>query len=243
MKETDNDIIVLIDHARAIEAIAGSVAHEVRNPMAVVSGSLKVLEWKEDLAPYVPQFRSMIREIDRAVGLLGEFIRITRPKEFELRPGNLNMIVESIQELLSAEALVQRHGIIYELGLIDDVLVDSQRFCQVIINLVRNALEAMSPPPKTVTVKTCMEGDKICFAVIDQGNGFAQEILDNWGKPYQTTKTQGSGLGLAACKYIVENHKAHMEIFSSEHGSTVKILFAPLDTGQWLREQGMLASL
>ncbi|MCL1852560.1 MAG: ATP-binding protein [Peptococcaceae bacterium] len=224
MKEYNDDILILIDRAQAIEEIASSVAHEVRNPMAVVSGSLKVLEWKEELAPYLPQLRGMIREIDRAMGLLSEFIQMTRPKTFELHRGNLNDIVLSISELLNAEAVVHRQAIVFELEPVEDVLVDSMRFCQVILNLVRNAFEAMGQG-KTVTIRTYMEEDQVVFEVSDEGAGFDPLIIESFGEPYKTTKENGSGLGLAACKSIVESHKGHMELFSSGTGATVRVVF------------------
>lgn len=225
---SSEDLITIIDRAQGIEEIAGSVAHEVRNPMAVVSGSLSVMRWKEDLAPYTPQFRSMIREIERAMDLLGEFIQITRPKVFEPLPGNLNDIIESIKELLSADAAVHHHAIAYELEPLEDILIDGKCFCQVILNLVRNALESMSLPSKTVTVKTFMEDDKVCFSVTDQGSGFPPCILENWGEPFKTTKANGSGLGLAACRSIAQNHGAQMKVHSGEGGSTVQITFKPI---------------
>ena len=224
MKEYNDDILVLIDRAQAIEEIASSVAHEVRNPMAVVSGSLKVLEWKEELAPYLPQLRGMIHEIDRAMELLSEFIQMTRPKTFELHRGNINDIVLSISELLNAEAVVHRQAIEFELEPLEDVLIDNMRFCQVILNLVRNAFEAMEQG-KTVTIRTYMEEEQVVFEVSDEGTGFDPSILENFGEPYRTTKEKGSGLGLAACKSIVESHGGRMELFSTVAGATVRVLF------------------
>jgi signal transduction histidine kinase len=228
MKEYNDDIMVLIDRAQAIEEIASSVAHEVRNPMAAVSGSLKVLEWKEDMAPYLPQLRGMISEIDRAMGLLSEFIQMTRPKTFELHRGNINDIVLSISELLNAEAVVHKQSIAFDLEPVDDVGVDGMRFCQVILNLVRNAFEAMGQG-KTVTIRTYMEKDRVVFEVNDEGTGFDTSILENIGEPYKTTKSNGSGLGLAACKSIVQSHGAQMEVFSSSSGATIRVFFEPYD--------------
>ncbi|MCL1790841.1 MAG: ATP-binding protein [Peptococcaceae bacterium] len=236
MNEYHDDVLVLIDRAQAIEEIASSVAHEVRNPMAVVSGSLKVLEWKEELAPYLPQLRGMIREIDRAMGLLGEFIQMTRPKTFELHRGNLNDIVLSISELLNAEAVVHRQAIEFELEPVEDVLVDNMRFCQVILNLVRNAFEAMEQG-KTVTIRTYMEEDQVVFEVNDEGTGFDPSIAECFGEPYKTTKENGSGLGLAACKSIVESHKGHMELFSTGAGATVRVVFEAYQDNEFTEQR------
>ncbi|MCL1918150.1 MAG: HAMP domain-containing histidine kinase [Peptococcaceae bacterium] len=240
MKEYNDEIMVMIDRAQAIEEIAGSVVHEVRNPMAMVSGSLKVMEWKEEMAPYLPQLRGMISEIDRAMGLLSEFIHMTRPKNFELDRGNINDIVLSISELLNAEAVVHRQSIVFDLAPVADICIDGMRFCQVILNLVRNAFEAMEQA-KTVTVCTFMEEGQVVFEVTDEGAGFDPSILEDIGSPYKTTKANGSGLGLAACKSIVESHGAEMKVYSSSAGSTVRVVFEVYDAGGLMSDEGEAA--
>jgi signal transduction histidine kinase len=186
------------------------------------------MEWKEEMAPYLPQVRGMLSEIDRAMGLMSEFIHMTQPKNFELDRGNINDIVLSISELLQAEAVVHRQAIVFDLAPVEDVRVDGMRFCQVILNLVRNAFEAMEQG-KTVTLRTYTEEGRVVFEVTDEGAGFDPSILENLGEPYRTTKANGSGLGLAACKGIVESHGAEMKIDSSPAGSTVRVVFGVCD--------------
>jgi nitrogen fixation/metabolism regulation signal transduction histidine kinase len=78
---------------------------------------------------------------------------------------------------------------------------------------------------KTVTIRTYMEDSQVVFEVKDEGTGFDPSIMENFGEPYKTTKVNGSGLGLAACKSIAESHHARMDCRSDSTGAAVRVLF------------------
>jgi signal transduction histidine kinase len=95
---------------------------------------------------------------------------------------------------------------------------------QMILNLVRNGLEAM-PPGGNLVVKTFTDGDEVIMAVQDQGKGIEPGVLEKIGTPFFTTKENGTGLGLAVCYSIAARHNARIEIETDPEGTTFFVRF------------------
>jgi signal transduction histidine kinase len=115
-------------------------------------------------------------------------------------------------------------NVILELGLLPLILIDENEIRQLLVNLVRNGLEAMQPN-QTLTIYTYMQEDYAILAVQDQGTGIPSDILDEIGTPFFTTKECGTGLGLSVCYTIIERHQASLYIDSSPSGSTFYVQF------------------
>lgn len=221
---TLNDMFIRLEELNLVGKIAGSVAHEVRNPLTVVRGHLQLLSWEDELKKYGGKIETMIAEIDRAVEILTELLYLSKPGQYRMERCNINEVLNHLYQLLNAEALVNLHEIIYELNDIPDVMLDKKRFRQVVLNLVNNAFQAMESH-STVHLKTYSEHDKVYFAIRDHGKGIPPEILKKLGTPFVTTKATGTGLGLAACYNIIAEHNAAMEVDTGPDGTTFTIIF------------------
>lgn len=218
------DLAIRIEELNLVGKIAGSVAHEVRNPLTVVRGHLQLLSWDKALTPYYEQFESMIAEVDRAVEILNELLYMSRPREPRLERQNLNEILNKLYELLNAEALVNQHEVVYELEDVPDVNLDKKRFRQIVLNLVNNGLQAMDNHNRII-IRTYARDGKVYFAVQDHGKGIPPEVLKKLGTPFVSTKANGTGLGLVSCYSIVAEHKAEMEVETGPGGTTFTIIF------------------
>lgn len=109
-------------------------------------------------------------------------------------------------------------------------MLDEKEIRQLILNLVRNALEA-TPPGKGVLISTRREAeDKVTLQVSDQGQGIPDEIMEKLGTPFFTTKENGTGLGLAVCYGIAERHRAAIQIETGAGGTTFLVHF-PVPAG------------
>lgn len=213
-----------MEELNLVGKIAGSVAHEVRNPLTVVRGHLQLLSWEDSLTKYYEKLETMILEIDRAVEILTELLYMSRPTQTKMEEQNINEILNKLFQLLNAEALINLQEIEYELEDVPDVMLDKKKFRQVVLNLVNNGLQAMEKHGKVI-VRTYAKNGKVFFSVTDHGKGIPQEIVKKLGTPFVSTKPNGTGLGLASCYTIVSEHKAKIEVDTGPQGTTFTIIF------------------
>lgn len=220
-------VLSRLDRLNAIAEMAASIGHEVRNPMTTVRGFLQMMRGKAELERFTPHFDLMMEELDRANAIITEFLSMAKSTPSEPKPGNLNDIVNVLMPLLDANALMTGRTILFDAGLVPDILMDEKDIRQLILNLVKNGLEA-SPACSGVTIRTYVEGGKVVLAVADQGNGIPPEIQAKLGTPFFTTKEKGTGLGLAVCQHIADRHHAEMNFTTGMTGTTFYIRFLPV---------------
>jgi two-component system, sporulation sensor kinase E len=216
--------IARLDRLNIIGEMAAGIAHEVRNPMTTVRGFLQMLAKKEQNSPNVSFYNIMIEELDRANGIITEFLSLAKNKAVNLKYANLNQIIKAIIPLIEADARVSNKNIILELSEIPDLLIDEKEIRQIILNMVRNGLEAMKEKGE-VRVRTYCEGNLVVMAIADQGPGIKKEILENIGIPFQTTKEHGTGLGLPVCYSIAARHNAKISVETGPSGTEFFIKF------------------
>ncbi|MHB8156437.1 MAG: PAS domain S-box protein [Desulfocucumaceae bacterium] len=138
-----------LDSLNLIGEIAASIGHEIRNPMTVVRGFLQMLTNKEECAKYKSYYDIMIDELDRANAIITEFLSLARNRQVELKQQSLNEVIGAIQPLLEADAINSKMNIELALGEITHLLINKKDIRQLILNLVRNGFEAMSPGRKS----------------------------------------------------------------------------------------------
>lgn len=217
-----------LDRLNIIGEMAASIAHEVRNPMTTVRGLLQFLGNKPEFSRHKSNFDLMIDEIDRANSIITEFLSLAKNKPMEFNDQNLNNIIFDIYPLLQADVLRNNCEIDMTLGDISEVLVDQHSIRQLIINMVRNALDAM-PEGGKITINTKMDNSKVLLIIEDNGIGIPLEIRDKLGTPFFTTKENGTGLGLAICYRIVQRHGAILTVESQPgQGTAFTIAFNPV---------------
>lgn len=211
-----------LDGLNLIGQMAASIAHEIRNPMTTVRGFLQLLGSKPNLLDYKNYFELMIEELDRANSIITEFLSLSRNTPIELNMQNLNTIFNKLLPMLQADALKNEHIIIVELEEIPNFELNEQEIRQVILNLARNGFESMAAGG-VITIKTYLENGQAVIAVSDQGSGIPPEVLKNIGKPFLTTKDNGTGLGLAVSYNLVHRHGGTINIETGTEGTTFVI--------------------
>jgi len=204
--------------------MAASIGHEVRNPMTTVKGYLQWFQRKEKFNAYQDQLSIMIEEIDRANSIITEFLSLAKNKTVQIKPGNLNEVLNALLPLLQAEVYQSGHELKVEQSVIPDILMNNGEVRQLIMNMVRNGIEAMEPG-MAISIKSYLENDKVVLAIHDTGKGIQKAILDKLGMPFLTTKDKGTGLGLAVSYRIAERHNAKIEVETSPKGTTFYIKF------------------
>lgn len=204
--------------------MAVSIGHEIRNPMTTVQGFLQILSQNHEFNEHREYFDLMLDELKRANLIISEFISLAKNKVANLQSHNLNSIIQALAPLLMADALNGDKNIKFELSKLPNILLDENEIRQLILNLVRNGLEAMQNGGN-VTVKTWQEKNKVMLSVMDEGDGIKEEILEKLGTPFVSTKENGTGLGLAVCYSIISRHQAILQVKSSQTGSSFTVAF------------------
>jgi len=213
-----------LDRLNLIGEMAAGLAHEIRNPMTTVRGYLQILRNKDHYYKHVTQLDLMIQEIDSANQIITEFLSLAKNKLIEKKSFDLNKIINTMLPLLSAEAIQENKLITWLPGDIQPLLLDNNEIRQLVINLVRNALEAIGQGG-TIQISTFSDKEAIVLRVEDNGKGIPQELLDKIGKPFITTKAKGTGLGLPICFSIAARHNAKLSIQSNTLGTRIYVKF------------------
>ncbi|WP_372813790.1 nitrogen regulation protein NR(II) [Paenibacillus sp.] len=214
-----------IDTYHLLSSMSASIAHEVRNPMTTVKGYLQLLMEKEDWGSYKDTFLLMVSELDRANAIISQYLSLANNKFIEKRQHNLNSIIEYMLPLIESDASKGDVCIIAALGTIPDLMLDEQEIRQLMLNLSRNAIEAMNHGGH-LTFKTYTEAEEIILEISDEGEGIPPEVRREIFNPFFTTKETGTGLGLAVSRSIAERHRARLEVKQSgREGTTFVVRF------------------
>nr|WP_282434462.1 MASE3 domain-containing protein [Desulfosporosinus acididurans] len=213
-----------LDRLNLVAQMAAGIGHEIRNPMTTVRGYLQLLGVKPEYSSQKSIFELMISELDRANSIISEFLSLARTKKAELELQNLNDILNNLYPLLEADTFNQNKQIEFVPGTIPDILINKKEITQLVLNLTRNGLEAMKERGR-LRITTISEMDHVVLTVEDEGCGISNEDLAKLGTPFFTTKDYGTGLGIATCFKIAQNHQAKIDIDSGSQGTKFTITF------------------
>ena len=222
-KQMDKEL-TRMDQLGLVGRMAASIGHEIRNPMTSVRGFLQLLSEKPDCRAYLDYFELMISELDRANEIITHFLSLASNKPVQMRMNSLNRIIKKISPLINSDAILANLQFELELTEIPDFPLDENEISQLILNLSRNGLEAM-PDQGLLKIKTRLAGSFVELIISDQGTGIPLALLEKLGTPFQTTKEQGTGLGLPVCFSIAHRHHAKIDVVTNGHGTTFTVRF------------------
>ncbi|MDP4161130.1 MAG: PAS domain S-box protein, partial [Bacillota bacterium] len=230
LRKYQNEILRL-DKLNLVGEMAAGIAHEIRNPMTTVKGFLQILGAKREYSHNKEFFDLMIDELDRANSIITEFLSLAKNKAVDFKTRNLNDIVRQLYPLITADATLNDKQVVLELSEIPNLRFDEREIRQLILNLARNGLEAMTKG-RCLRIKTMTDNDEVVLAVIDQGSGIDSQFLDKISTPFFTTKDNGVGLGLATCYSIANRHKAKINFDTGPEGTTFYVRFMGISEKQ-----------
>jgi len=219
--------IARLDRLNLVGEIAAGISHEVRNPMTTVRGYLQLWKERDNYEEHTETIDLMISELDRANGILTEFLSIARTKSKKTEMYSkvkLNNLVNSLYPLILADATNQDKQVILVAEEVAELTMIEREIRQLILNLTRNGLEAMSSGG-ILKIMTYMEENSIVLAVEDKGIGISEDNIARLGTPFLTTKEGGTGLGLTTCYSIAERHNAKISVESSAAGTVFVVKF------------------
>lgn len=196
-----------------IASLAGGLAHEIRNPLSTITLNLDLL--LEDLVAGgdSPRERRMLQKVTalrkqcvQLERLLNDFLQFARVGTLEQRSADLNALVEEFIDFYQPQAKDLGIEISPHLAAnLPSVKIDVRLFRQVLTNLSRNAQQAM-PKGGVLELQTYSRDDRVILEIIDTGEGMTPETQSKMFEAFYSTKPDGSGLGLATVRKIVESH-------------------------------------
>ncbi len=222
---------------RAIEAerlaalgrIAAGLAHEIRNPLGSISGSVEMLKESPNLSPDDKQLCNIVStEASRLNALVGDMLDFAKPRALEPSVVNMTALVREVAQLASRSDRGASGDVAIVCNAPDEALFarcDGAQMRQVMWNLVRNAVQA-SGAGAVVTVSVESQTNEIVLSVKDQGRGMSDETRARIFDAFYTTRSQGAGIGLAVVKRILLDHEplgARLEVQSSAEGAIFRV--------------------
>ncbi len=222
-----------------VAAMAGSVVHEIKNPLSTLSINAQLLleEWADASTPRevrtVKRLKIMASEVHRLEAIIQSFLRFTERHELNLRETSLNRLLEDLEEFITPEA--QKNKVATRLGLdpqLGPFLFDPALIRQVFLNLILNAIHAMEKGGGELILRTRREtrdGQPMAVVdVVDTGKGMSPEVKEKIFNLYFSTRPDGTGLGLATSKRITEEHGGFIEVESERGKGSQFSVFLPL---------------
>lgn len=203
--------------------MGATLAHEIRNPLAGIKGFAQVIGRKPTEERNADFAGRIVAETQRLEGLVDDLLAYARSDRGAMAPTDLAGIVVRSSDLLRQEAEPLGIQVVVAGEAALPVLGNRDRLTQVLLNLGRNAIQAM-PDGGTLRLTAAVARRQAIVVVSDSGYGINQEDLPKIFEPFFTTKARGSGLGLAICKKIIEEHGGGIAVNSSPgEGTTVSV--------------------
>jgi len=215
-----------------VGSLAAGIAHEIRNPLASLSGSIQMLQGELELeGDHKHLMDIVLRETDRLNNIVTEFLDYARPRSNQLEQISLaSLLEETITLFRNSREFREDIVIICDIPSAIVITGDPQRLRQVFWNLLINAVQA-TQNGGTITVSAAsgagIGSDEVTIRILDSGMGIASDHLEHIFDPFFTTKPAGTGLGLAIAYRIIEDHNGTIDVKSEEGKGTDVIINLP----------------
>jgi len=205
------------------------ISHEIKNPLITIGGFAAQLGRLPSLTEKARRKLTLIyQEVQRLEKFLTDMSTFTRGAPPQKTVGDLLALSREVAELMDSS--FKERGVVFHLHAQDRIppfAFDSGQIRQVLINLFKNATEAM-PEGGDLTVSAEVQADHLILKITDTGHGIAPEQLQNLFTPFVTTKDGGTGLGLTICRGLITQHQGEITIYSAADRGTTCTIRLPL---------------
>lgn len=229
------------DRLSTVGTLAAGLAHEIKNPLGGIKGAAQLMErelpGESDLRDYT---RVVLKEVQRVDRIVEELLQLASPRKLQLSPVNLHKTIGDILLLQKRAVSGKKITFLQQFDpSIPPILGDEALLTQLFLNLIKNAIEAVSEDGQvrvasrvladySMTQKGERRARMVAIEVGDDGPGIPKEEMEHLFTPFFTTKPKGTGLGLAICQKIVTEHRGMIKVESEPGKGTTFTVMLPL---------------
>ena len=229
--------LIRSERLATIGKMSSQIAHEIRNPLSSIGLNTELLEEElseegegSRLTESRPLLTAIRAEVDRLADVTEQYLRFARVPKPELSSEDVNALVRDLTAFMEQEFVSNSVELIVDLSSkLPRVAADRDQLRQAIINLLRNAMEAIGNDG-VVNVSTRLEGAAVAIDIQDSGPGIEKDSIENIFDPFFTTKTDGTGLGLPLVLQVVREHGGDVTCRSSPEQGTVFSIVLPCES-------------
>jgi len=208
--------------------LAAGIAHEIRNPLASISGSIELLKQTPQTSEEDRTLMTIVhREITRLNVLIGDLLDYANPRPPQAVDFDLGILIEETLQVARGDQAFAEVDVSAEVAKPLALHADPAKLRQVLWNLLRNAADAAATGGKHVTITARDDVSGVTVTVADDGAGIARKHIARIFDPFFTTKSKGTGLGLAMCHAIVSEHGGRIEVESDVGKGTKMVVRLP----------------
>jgi signal transduction histidine kinase len=225
------------EHARSMQQLSASIAHEIRNPITAAKSLVQQMEEDPTSRENVEYARVALEELQRVERSVSHLLRFARDEEMGIVEVRMAEVIESALETFRDR--LERAGIALERRIDGEGLMrgDAEKLRRVVINLVGNAIDALgesgTPDPKVeVAMGENLASTEVWVRIKDNGPGIDDAAQQEMFSPFYTSKAEGTGLGLAICRKLVDAHGGIIEVSSEPHGGAEFLVTFPKARGE-----------
>lgn len=206
----------------AVGQLATGIAHEIRNPLAGISGSIELLSQTSLTDDDKRLTKIILKEIDRLNNLISEFLDFAKPEKPPVEPVNLAQLLDETLNQVKLNKNI-RPDIQFERSGQGEAVIRGHRdkLKQAFLNMMINSCQAFNETEKPVlSVRHYQKGDRVAVEIRDNGCGMSEDVMRRMFEPFMTTKPRGTGLGLAITHKIIQTHQAQIFVESRPKAGT-----------------------
>jgi len=216
------------DQMKAVATLAAGLAHEIKNPLASIKTFTEYLDNHYTDPEFRKKFKRIVGgEVERINLIVQQLLEFAKPVPPKLMPLEVAQVVDDTLEFLGGEFVKRQVAVGKRYDTRGQILGDPQQLKQVFLNLFLNSLDAMNGHGK-LDVQTAVEGSDLVVSITDNGSGIGPKDLPHVFEPFYTTKTNGTGLGLAVVHGIVKEHGGRIVVDSHPGQGTTMRLYLPI---------------
>jgi signal transduction histidine kinase len=219
-------------HARDIQELTASIAHEIRNPITAAKSLVQQMGEDPNADDNVEYASVALEELERVERSVSHLLRFARDEDVALHAVRLGEVVEGALAMLAERADKEGVELRHELDTDGELEGDPEQLRRVVLNLVGNSLDALhdantASPRVDVQLGDDLSGSEVWLRVRDNGPGIPADERARIFRPFHTSKTAGTGLGLAITKKIVEAHEGSIEVEAGPGGGAEFLVTLP----------------
>ncbi len=220
------------EHHRSLEQLSASIAHEIRNPITAAKSLVQQMGEEPNGPDQVEYARVAVAELERVEKSISHLLRFAREEDTQISALVMEDILESALETFRDRARRSSIKIVRQYDADGHLEGDSEQLRRVMINLVGNAIDALeeariAQPEIRVSMGENLAGTEVWVRVSDNGLGIDEDVRAQIFDPFYTSRAEGTGLGLALCRKIVDNHSGSIEVETASGEGTEFLLTFP----------------